>query len=165
MCAGPSARWAGYEEMLASGLPAAEAADEAEHWNTLADKWFDRADAAKLTVTYWCAGGAERESTPAPLRGCPNPTPYSPMRAETVNSKASTATPSWATPRAFSPMISTPLTRNTLCFPNTPHGVEGSVFRTGPGRGFRSRVTPSRYPSLAGRSPRRSLDTTRGCPW
>ena len=51
--------WPSYEEMLASGLPAAEASDEAEHWNTLADKWFDRADAAMLTVTYCLASGIQ----------------------------------------------------------------------------------------------------------
>ena len=33
--------WPSYEEMLATGLPAAEPANEAEHWNTLAGKWFD----------------------------------------------------------------------------------------------------------------------------
>lgn len=52
--------WPSYEEMVASGLPAAEAADEAEHWNTLAGKWFERADAAMLTVTYFCASGTQR---------------------------------------------------------------------------------------------------------
>ncbi|HTY31853.1 glycoside hydrolase family 5 protein [Mycobacterium sp.] len=52
--------WPSYEEMLASGLPAAEAADEAEHWNTLGSKWFDRADAAMLGVTYFSASGIMR---------------------------------------------------------------------------------------------------------
>ena len=62
MCTGPSAKvgWPSYEEMVASGLPAAGAADEAEHWNTLAGKWFERADAAMLTVTYFCASGTQR---------------------------------------------------------------------------------------------------------
>lgn len=63
--------WPSYEEMLASGLPAAEAADEAEHWNTLAGKWFDRADAAMLTVTYCPASGAERESYAGAPPGLP----------------------------------------------------------------------------------------------
>lgn len=65
--------WPSYEEMLAVGLPAAEAADETEHWNTLGDKWFDRADAAKLTVTYFCASGAERETYPGAPPGLPEP--------------------------------------------------------------------------------------------
>jgi endoglucanase len=63
--------WPAYEEMLASGLPAAEAADEAEHWNTLGGKWFDRADAAKLTVTYFCASGTQRESYAGAPPGLP----------------------------------------------------------------------------------------------
>lgn len=63
--------WPSYEEMLASGVPAAEAADEAEHWNTLAGKWFDRADAAMLTVTYCPASGAERESYAGAPAGLP----------------------------------------------------------------------------------------------
>ena len=52
--------WPSYEEMVATGLPAAEAADEAEHWNTLAGKWFERADAAKLTVSYCTASGTRQ---------------------------------------------------------------------------------------------------------
>ena len=65
--------WPSYEEMVASGLPAAEAADEAQRWNMLAGKWFDRADAAMLTVTYFCASGAERESYAGAPPGLPEP--------------------------------------------------------------------------------------------
>jgi endoglucanase len=65
--------WPSYEEMLASGLPAAEAADEAEHWNMLAGKWFDRADAAKLTVTYCLASGIERLIYAGSPLGLPDP--------------------------------------------------------------------------------------------
>jgi len=65
--------WPSYEEMLASGLPAAEAADEAEHWNTLGGKWFDRADAAMLTVTYFSASGIQRNIYPGSPPGLPEP--------------------------------------------------------------------------------------------
>jgi len=65
--------WPSYEEMLASGLPAAEAADEAEHWNTLAGKWFDRADAAMLTVTYFCASGIHWITYAGAPPGLPEP--------------------------------------------------------------------------------------------
>lgn len=65
--------WPSYEEMLASGLPAAEAADEAEHWNTLAGKWFDRADAAMLTVTYLSASGLQSITYAGSPPGLPEP--------------------------------------------------------------------------------------------
>jgi hypothetical protein len=63
--------WPSYEEMLATGLPAAEPANEAEHWNTLAGKWFDLADAANLTVSYCTASGADRESYAGAPPGLP----------------------------------------------------------------------------------------------
>jgi endoglucanase len=65
--------WPSYEEMLATGLPAAEAADEAEHWNKLGDKWFDRADAAGLPVTYCCASGSQRRTYAGSPPGLPDP--------------------------------------------------------------------------------------------
>lgn len=65
--------WPSYEEMLASGVPANEAAAEAEHWNTLGSKWFDRADAAMLTVTYFSASGIHRNIYPGSPPGLPEP--------------------------------------------------------------------------------------------
>jgi endoglucanase len=63
--------WPSRQGMLASGLSHADAADEARQWNSLADRWYDIADAAYLSVTYFAAGGLQFIEYPDSPPGLP----------------------------------------------------------------------------------------------
>ena len=65
--------WPSYQEMVASGMSPQEAGSESQHWNTLADKWFDTADAAYLSVTYFAASGLQFITYPGSPAGLPDP--------------------------------------------------------------------------------------------
>jgi len=51
--------WPSYQQMVASGIPASEASAESQRWNVLAEAWFQKADAASLSVTYFAASGLQ----------------------------------------------------------------------------------------------------------
>ena len=63
--------WPSYQAMVATGMPADEAADEAGQWNSLADRWFAIADAAYLSVTYFAASGLQFIEFPGSPPGLP----------------------------------------------------------------------------------------------
>ncbi|MCT7658403.1 glycoside hydrolase family 5 protein [Mycobacterium deserti] len=63
--------WPSHQEMVAAGIPAAEAADETRQWNSLADRWFAIADAAYLSVTYFAASGLQFIEFPGSPPGLP----------------------------------------------------------------------------------------------
>ncbi len=65
--------WPSYQAMVASGISPPQAADEAQHWNALADRWFHIADAASLSVTYFSASGLQFITYPGSPAGLPEP--------------------------------------------------------------------------------------------
>jgi hypothetical protein len=65
--------WPSYQAMVASGISPLEAADEAQRWNALADRWFRIADAASLSVTYFSASGLQFMTYPGAPAGLPEP--------------------------------------------------------------------------------------------
>jgi hypothetical protein len=65
--------WPAFEQMVAIGMPASEAATESRQWNNLAERWFELADNASLSATYFLASGLQFVSFDGAPPGLPDP--------------------------------------------------------------------------------------------